>query len=103
MTKKRDSKRSSTGKTSRSRNSAKASATISYSQTATNSGAAADPARLSIEQLATLLGRASGESITDEHIKADVSAGAPVNEDGSMNLLHYTAWLASLRETRSKP
>jgi hypothetical protein len=27
-------------------------------------------------------------------LEADVAAGSPVNADGTMNLIHYSAWLA---------
>jgi hypothetical protein len=27
-------------------------------------------------------------------LEADIAAGAPANADGTMNLIHYAAWLA---------
>jgi hypothetical protein len=27
-------------------------------------------------------------------VKADLAAGAPANADGTINLVHYAAWLA---------
>jgi hypothetical protein len=32
-------------------------------------------------------------SITEDMLRADVAAGAPVNADGTINLVHYAAWL----------
>lgn len=52
-----------------------------------------DPAALSAADLARLLGAAGGKAIDVEKIEADVSAGAPTNGDGTINLVHYTAWL----------
>ena len=54
-----------------------------------------DPASLSVEELARLLSAAGGRKITPEQVRADIEAGAPLGRDGTMNLLHYTAWLLS--------
>lgn len=49
---------------------------------------------LPVEQVAALLKHA-GSQVTDaERIRADIAAGAPVNQDGTMNLISYGAWLA---------
>ena len=48
---------------------------------------------LNAEQLAKVLSAAGGRRITEEMICADMDAGAPVNPDGTVNLIHYTAWL----------
>ena len=42
--------------------------------------------------MSRLLGR-SGATITADVINADVAKGAPENADGTMNLIHYMAWL----------
>lgn len=55
---------------------------------------AADPARLSIEELARLLTSAGEQEVTAEQIREDVAAGAPTNSDGTIGLLAYAAWLA---------
>jgi len=47
---------------------------------------------LTPEALASILSR-SGAKITSDAILADVSAGAPSNPDGTINLIHYTAWM----------
>ena len=48
---------------------------------------------LTAEQLAKVLSAAGGRRITEEMIRSDIEAGAPVNSDGMVNLIHYTAWL----------
>jgi len=59
--------------------------------------AALDPTALSPTDMARMLSAAGGRRITAEMVAADVAAGAPVNRNGTLNLVHYTAWLA--RET----
>jgi hypothetical protein len=54
---------------------------------------ALSPTALSLGDAATLLTRTGGEPVTVEMLEADVAAGAPVNADGTMNLVHYAAWL----------
>jgi len=49
---------------------------------------------LTATQVAKVLSAAGGRRITEEMIHADIDAGAPVNPDGTLNLVHYTAWLA---------
>ena len=48
---------------------------------------------LTAEQLTKVLSAAGGRRITEEMIRADIEAGAPVNSDSTVNLIHYTAWL----------
>jgi hypothetical protein len=57
-----------------------------------------NPAALSPADAATLLSRLSGRPIAAALIAADVEAGAPTNADGTLNLVHYAAWL--VRERR---
>lgn len=45
-------------------------------------------------QAARILASAGQRRITEAMVKADVEAGAPTNADGTLNLVHYTAWLA---------
>ena len=54
---------------------------------------AADPTALTAPQLAELLTKAGATKIKLEDIEADVAAGAPTNGDGTIHLVHYTAWL----------
>ena len=48
---------------------------------------------LTVEAAADLLSRAGGEAVTAADIEADLAAGAPANSDGTINLVHYAAWL----------
>jgi len=52
-----------------------------------------DPNRLSVEQAAKLLSAAAKVRVPAEQIVADLDAGAPRNPDGTINLVHYAAWL----------
>jgi hypothetical protein len=52
---------------------------------------------LSVPDVVKVLSKASGRPVTETMVRADIQAGAPVNSDGSMNLLAYAAWL--VRET----
>lgn len=52
-----------------------------------------NPAAIPISYAAQMLTRAAGRQITEETLRADIDAGAPVNADGTLNLVHYTAWL----------
>jgi hypothetical protein len=53
-----------------------------------------DPTRLPVEQAAKLLAAAYRERIDPEKIRLDIQDGAPVNADGTINLVHYSAWQA---------
>ncbi len=53
-----------------------------------------DPTRLTLEQAAKLLSAAYRERIDIEKIQLDLQEGAPVNVDGTINLVHYSAWQA---------
>jgi len=48
---------------------------------------AVNPAALTVEQLARMLG------VPEDAIRRHVAAGAPASADGRMNLVHYAAWL----------
>jgi len=55
-----------------------------------------NPAAMPIDDAAEMIG------IVPEWIADDIAAGAPKNPDGSINLVHYVAWLnLKLRGTRS--
>ncbi len=53
-----------------------------------------DPASLSVADLAVLLTKAGGVRIDAEQVRADIEAGAPTSADGTINQMHYAAWLA---------
>ena len=46
-----------------------------------------DPMALTVDEAARVL------SVKAVLIEADLEAGAPVNPDGTLNLVHYAAWL----------
>ncbi|MCC7388531.1 MAG: hypothetical protein IT431_07150 [Phycisphaerales bacterium] len=52
-----------------------------------------NPGALSAEDAAQVLSRVGGRPITREMLDADLDAGAPANADGTLNLVHYAAWL----------
>ena len=52
-----------------------------------------NPQSLTVEDAAHLLAKVSGEALTAVMIEADRVAGAPANPDGSLNLVHFAAWL----------
>jgi hypothetical protein len=45
-------------------------------------------------QAAKILAAAGSRRITEAMVQADIDAGAPANADGTVNLVHYAAWLA---------
>jgi len=45
-------------------------------------------------QAAKILAAAGNRRITEAMVRADIEAGAPTNADGTVNLVHYAAWLA---------
>ena len=52
-----------------------------------------DLSALSLTEAAQLLSLAGDHQITEDMIRADIEAGAPVNPDGTVSIVHYTAWL----------
>ena len=52
---------------------------------------------LPISAAVRVLAKAGARHLTEEALRADIEAGAPVNADGTVNLVHYAAWL--VRET----
>ena len=67
------------------------SETDSYS----NLGSALRITALSISDVAKVLSRTGGKRVTETMIREDLDAGAPANPDGTINLLHYAAWLVA--------
>lgn len=57
-----------------------------------------NPLALPIPDAAKLLSKAGGRVIRADQIAADISAGAPTNGDGTINLISYAAWLVQTRE-----
>lgn len=52
-----------------------------------------NPAALAVTDAARLLTKATGQPVTETMLQADLKAGAPANADGTINLIHYGAWL----------
>jgi hypothetical protein len=57
-----------------------------------------NPQSLRLADVARILSLSGPKSVSVEMLQADLHAGAPANTDGSMNLIHYCAWLA--KETK---
>lgn len=51
------------------------------------------PTALSVRDAARLLSRTGGQPISAEMLEADIASGAPTNPEGTLNLVHYAAWL----------
>ena len=51
------------------------------------------PTALSVADAARLLTKVGSQPVSEQMIDADVANGAPTNADGTINLVHYGAWL----------
>ncbi len=58
-----------------------------------------DPAAMAIDDAAKLLTKAGGVRISEAQIRADIESPAPTNADGTINLVHYAAWLVNQMAT----
>jgi hypothetical protein len=56
---------------------------------------------LSISDLVKLLKRSGSRTVSEETVREDVENGAPVNPDGTYNLINYAAYLAKDSEDAS--
>ena len=54
---------------------------------------ALNPNALTVPQVGRLLTRSGSAAVTEAMIRDDLAAGAPTNPDGTINLVHYAAWL----------
>jgi hypothetical protein len=63
-------------------------------------GSGLNPNALPLADAARILSRACGQAVTLEMLQADVTEGAPVNPDGTLNLVAYAAWLVKTEEAR---
>jgi hypothetical protein len=48
---------------------------------------------MSVSDLAKLLKRAGSRHVSEAAIQKDIDSGAPINPDGTINLINYTAYL----------
>ena len=51
------------------------------------------PTSLTAADTARILTAAGGREVTEDMVQEDVESGAPTNPDGTINLVHYAAWL----------
>jgi len=51
------------------------------------------PTAMTVEDDARILTAAGGRPVTREMIETDLQDGAPVNPDGTVNLIQYAAWI----------
>ena len=52
-----------------------------------------NPQALRLEDAARVLSASGTYPVTVEMLQADIASGAPTNPDGTLNLVHYTAWI----------
>ncbi len=52
-----------------------------------------NPQALRLADIARILSASSASPITVEMLDEDIANGAPKNPDGTINLVHYGAWL----------
>ena len=52
-----------------------------------------NPQAISKELLVRALKAAGSRTISLENLEDDIASGAPVNEDGTMNIIAYGAWI----------
>lgn len=62
-------------------------------ETSNSPNPAMNPLRLPLADAARVLSAASGQAITAEMLEQDVVLGAPTNQDGTLNLVHFAAFL----------
>ena len=56
-------------------------------------GSPLKPQALRLDDMARLLSAAGPKRVTVEMLQSDIDAGASTSADGTMNLVHYVAWL----------
>ncbi len=56
-------------------------------------GSAVNPMALSVEEISRLLRASGAPEASAEVIRGYIERGAPVDGDGRVNLVHFTAWL----------
>ena len=49
---------------------------------------------ISKENFVTAMRRSGSRTLTLERLEADIASGAPVNADGTVDILKYVAWIA---------
>lgn len=51
------------------------------------------PTAMPVSDTAQLLSKLAGQTVEPAMLEEDIAEGAPTNPDGSINLVHYAAWL----------
>ncbi len=59
-----------------------------------------NPMAMPVADAARVLSAAGGRSVTPDMIETDIASGAPRNPDGTINVVHYAAWLMKETSTR---
>ena len=59
-----------------------------------DNGRQLNPTALALADVARILSASGRKAVTVETLQKDIDAGAPVNSNGTMNLVSYAAWLA---------
>ena len=60
-----------------------------------------NPNALRINEAAKLLTKAGGRIVSEKMLRDDIDAGAPTNQDGTLNLVHYAAWVVKQMSGRT--
>ncbi|MFV0442873.1 MAG: hypothetical protein ACK5Q5_04800 [Planctomycetaceae bacterium] len=59
-----------------------------------------NPNALAPGDVAALLSRTGIAAVSEAQVRDEVVAGAPTNPDGTLNLVHYAAWLVTEMSNR---
>ena len=51
------------------------------------------PTAMPVSAAAQVLSKIGGKLVTESMLQADIEAGAPLNPDGTLNLVAYAAWI----------
>jgi hypothetical protein len=51
------------------------------------------PMALELADAAKVLSKLFAKPVTEAMLREDVADGAPLNSDGTLNVVHYAAWL----------
>lgn len=51
------------------------------------------PTSMTFADAAKLLSVVGGSPVTEDMLREDIGLGAPANADGTLNIVHYAAWL----------
>jgi hypothetical protein len=60
------------------------------------------PTALSLADAARVFSAVSRQPVEPEMLEEDIAAGAPTNADGTLNLVHYAAWLVKEMSRRGR-